>query len=40
VSLPAPVTLWNGGTPGARYARGSRYTIPPQDAAFFIEERP
>jgi putative glycosyl hydrolase-like family 15 (GHL15) protein len=40
VSLPAAVTFWNGGTRGAAYGPGDRYTIPPQDAAFFIEERP
>jgi Hypothetical glycosyl hydrolase family 15 len=39
VSLPAPVTLWNGGTSGASYGRGDGFTIPPQDAAFFLSRR-
>jgi hypothetical protein len=36
ISVPAPLRLWNGGTGGARFLRGDGYTIPPEDAAFFL----
>jgi hypothetical protein len=36
VSVPARVRLSNGGTPGKRFGRGDRYTIPGRDAAFFL----
>ncbi|MGZ4125249.1 MAG: putative glycoside hydrolase [Actinomycetota bacterium] len=40
ISIPGNVTLRNGGTNGGRYARGDSYTIPAQDAAFFLSPTP
>jgi hypothetical protein len=36
ISLPASVRLWNEGIEGARFGRGDTYTIPPQDAGYFL----
>lgn len=39
ISLPARLTLWNGGIEGDRFARGDSYTIPPEDAGYFLGAR-
>ncbi len=36
ITVPADVTLWNGGVRGPSFRKGQTYSIPPTDAAFFL----